>query len=408
MSKDKTKSSKDKKSKSSSSSSSKSKKSRKSTSTTSTTSTTSISDLPLTLANDGASTSTTSTSSRTVTSAFVTMYPVLNLPIPPVWSNDPYSAFSDLMDTLVMRYVPQLSGVLITHSPTRFLQDTALFSADSAFATASVGFECVVWRPIIGQVLEGTICLSSPSHVSLLLYGLFNASIPASHLPEEEWEFVLNDESEIIASTDHGLGHWKNKADGTKLGGSTGKLSFTVISLTIANHMLSLHGSLLPEPFKGPPPTLDRSYLKKSLLPSQALGLGTAGSKQQRSRFTPSSAVATGGDMIGGGSEVGSETEAVATPPPAPRRVRWQDEDESPTAPEIAQNVVVDDDDDDLKMLTTPASVVKPEVVVKTKSPKSSSNKSKRKSISGVTDEAEDLATPSQKREKKRRKEAIK
>lgn len=43
-----------------------------------------------------------STSAK-ASSAFETMYPVLNLPIPPVWSNDPYSAFSDLMDTLVMR-----------------------------------------------------------------------------------------------------------------------------------------------------------------------------------------------------------------------------------------------------------------------------------------------------------------
>lgn len=48
------------------------------------------------------STDVASTSAH-ASSAFETMYPVLNLPIPPVWSNDPYSAFSDLMDTLVMR-----------------------------------------------------------------------------------------------------------------------------------------------------------------------------------------------------------------------------------------------------------------------------------------------------------------
>lgn len=51
---------------------------------------------------DEASNNVASTSA-TASSAFETMYPVLNLPIPPVWSNDPYSAFSDLMDTLVMR-----------------------------------------------------------------------------------------------------------------------------------------------------------------------------------------------------------------------------------------------------------------------------------------------------------------
>ena len=353
-----------------------SKKSRKSSTSSSAAA---VESIPLSVADDAATTSAAS-SSRTVTSAFETMYPVLNLPIPPVWSNDPYAAFSDLMDTLVMRYVPQLSGVLITHSPTRFLQDTAVFSADSAFETANVGFECVVWRPKIGQMLEGTICLSSPSHVSLLLYGLFNASIPASHLPEDEWEFVLND-AESTDVTDHGLGYWRNRADGSKLGGSTGKLSFTVISLTIANHMLSLHGSLLPDPFKGPPPTLDRSYLKKSLLPSQALGLGTAAGRATRSTADASPA-----------------SPAAATPPP--RRVRWEDEDDTSAV-----------DSDDPFKYAIPASVIKSELsesTTPTTPDKSPKEKSKRKSSSTLTDQQGDdsLATPSPKRDKKRRKEA--
>ncbi|EST06063.1 RNA polymerase Rpb7, N-terminal [Kalmanozyma brasiliensis GHG001] len=329
------------------------KKSRKSSS----------SSLPITVTDDDSSattavTSSVPSSSRTVSTAFETLYPILNLPIPPVWTSDPYSAFSDLMDTLVMRYVPQLSGVLITHSPTRFLQDTAVFSADSAFATAQVGFECTVWRPKIGQMLEGTICLSSPSHVSLLLYGLFNASIPASHLPEEEWEFVLNDPDAV--HTDHGLGHWRNRATGDRLGGEKGKLEFTVISLTIANHMLSLHGSLLDDPFKGPPPTLDRSYLKKSLLPTQALGLGSAAAARESPAATP------------------------------PRRVRWQDEDDSEAV-----------ESDDPSKYETPAEVVKAEE----SEGKKKGSKSKRKSTSAVevAADTDGLNTPS--REKKRRKE---
>lgn len=274
-----------------------------------------------------------------------------------------------------MRYVPQLSGVLITHSPTRFLQDTAVFSADSAFATANVGFECVVWRPKIGQVLEGTICLSSPSHVSLLLYGLFNASIPASHLPEEEWEFVLN-EMDTTAS-DHGLGHWRNRSTGERLGGSSGKLQFTVISLTIANHMLSLHGSLLPEPFKGPPPTLDRSYLKKSLIPSQAMGLGTAAA-----RASPAA------------EKVEKEKQ--------PRRVRWEDESSDMDAAEEDQGLVVDDD---VQMMETPASVIKAETTEETgKKKEKKEKKSKRKSTGESGTDGDAVASP--KRDKKRRKEA--
>lgn len=35
----------------------------------------------------------------------------------------------------------------------------------------------------------GTLTLSSPSHVSLLLHNLFNASIPSSHVPSDTWVF---------------------------------------------------------------------------------------------------------------------------------------------------------------------------------------------------------------------------
>ncbi|SAM78455.1 related to Rpa43-43 kD subunit of DNA-directed RNA polymerase I [Ustilago bromivora] len=373
MSKDKTKS-KDKSSKRRDSSSSSSpKKSRKSSSSIDTTRLT----LPIETSSSSSSSASTSPS---VTSAFETLYPIIDLPIPPVFSTDPYSAFSDLMDTLVMRYIPPLSGVLITHSPTRFLQDTALFSADSAFATASLGFECIVWRPKIGQMLEGTIALSSPSHVSLLLYGLFNASIPASHLPEDEWEFLLNGEQGgIDAAQDRGMGYWRNKLDGSRLGASDGKLKFTVISLTIANHMLSLHGSLLKHPFSGPPPTLDRSYLKKSLLPS-TFGLGTTNPLEK------------------------DAADSTQVPPaPTPRRVRWEDEDQdtdTTNAIDLAggQDSSAEEDEEDVRRFDTPATVVK----IKS----SKKENSKRKSTSGSTPDDAQVSIDSPKREKKRRKEA--
>ena len=35
----------------------------------------------------------------------------------------------------------------------------------------------------------GSPTLSTPSHISLLLHNLFNASIPASHIPKDTWHF---------------------------------------------------------------------------------------------------------------------------------------------------------------------------------------------------------------------------
>lgn len=98
----------------------------------------------------------------------------------------------------------------------------------------------------------GKISLSSPSHVSLLLHGTFNASISANHLPPGEYEFVYDEtvdeaqdehaETEVEAGGeengqaqeggavgDKSLGYWRRLRDGARLGGQDGRLDFTVI-----------------------------------------------------------------------------------------------------------------------------------------------------------------------------------
>lgn len=116
--------------------------------------------------------------------------------------------------------------------------------------------------------------------------------------------------------------------------------------------MLSLHGSLLSDPFKEPPPTFDRSYLRKSLLPSEALGLGSAT-----------------------GPKRAAETEEVTATPV--RRVRWQDED--------SRSSDIDEFSDTQTAVTKIPGI------------KVGRNASKRKSKSGEADES---STPSKKRRK--------
>ena len=153
-------------------------------------------------------------------------------------------------------YVPDLSGMLVAHSGAEFLRSDGLIDGDSAFSDALVGFDATVWRPQLGMrlgacqgrgaadIAEGRIVLSSPSHVSLLLYGTFNAAITAAHLPTSKWEFV-HDSDEAPPrkkAHDRSVGFWRHKNTGKRLGGDNEHLTFTVISMTIANHMLSLHG----------------------------------------------------------------------------------------------------------------------------------------------------------------------
>ena len=192
-----------------------------------------------------------------MSTALVRLRGQMHLPIPPVWIKNPMASILEQLDTLVMRYIPQLEGVLIAHADARFLRALGCILGDSAFAEAPVAFSALVWRPEIGMELEGSITLSSPSHVSLLLHGTFNAAISAQHLPGAKYEFVYYDEDANVPRTDprdRSVGFWRHKKSGARLGGEAQTLRFTVISMTVANHMLSLHGSLLKDPFSVAPP----------------------------------------------------------------------------------------------------------------------------------------------------------
>ena len=169
-------------------------------------------------------------------------------------------------------YIPNLGGVLVAHSNAHYLRKEGLIDGDSAFSLAPVSFDAIVWRPELGMELgtcgylelwmltraEGSIALSSPSHVSLLLHGTFNAAISAAHLPSSRYEFVSGTpkgaSKRRSSAQDRSVGYWRHKKSGEPLGGEQQTLRFTVISMTIANHMLSLHGSLLSDPFSVPPP----------------------------------------------------------------------------------------------------------------------------------------------------------
>lgn len=152
--------------------------------------------------------------------------------------------------------------------------------------------------------------------MSLLLQGIFNASISAPHISLKHYEFVYDetagersaaesntdsaegegaaanedaqtdgetaeptdgnadnaeDGNDGVAAVPHSIGYWRHKKHGTRLGGADGRVTFTVISMTVANDMLSLHGSLLKRPFSVPPPD-DEDKRTLALVPGLRVG----------------------------------------------------------------------------------------------------------------------------------------
>ncbi|CEQ39272.1 SPOSA6832_00772 [Sporobolomyces salmonicolor] len=176
----------------------------------------------------------------------------------------------------------------------------------SGFTLADVEWEGLGWRPRVGMRLVGTPTLSTPSHISLLLHNLFNASIPASHIPPHLYEFdpecpvpsiVLerrklgvkpaaamggleekarksvrealgeegddeedeedDEEEDVKEKTEEEeeeevyaeKGWWVDKKTREPLGGKDGRVEFTLVGLATSNSLLSCTGSLLPDPF---------------------------------------------------------------------------------------------------------------------------------------------------------------
>ncbi|THU95342.1 hypothetical protein K435DRAFT_829103 [Dendrothele bispora CBS 962.96] len=181
--------------------------------------------------------------------------------ISPVFANHPRSGVEEMLDSMIMRYIPALEGVVLSHDNLIFLDKKASITADCPFLVCRIKFDATVWRPHVGMKLVGKINLCSPDHISLLVHKTFNVSIPRHHIPVDQWEFEYgaaeNDPEYGAAAqqeSDHktdeeGIGRWIHKLTAEPLGGSSSYLEFTVIGLTVANEMLSLLGSIQSDPF---------------------------------------------------------------------------------------------------------------------------------------------------------------
>ncbi|PPQ70693.1 hypothetical protein CVT24_000175 [Panaeolus cyanescens] len=178
----------------------------------------------------------------------------LVLSIPPIFAANPRAGAEELLDSMIMRYIPSLHGVVLSHSNLKFLDKSAHIQDDCPFLVSTVGFDATVWSPRIGSTLSGKINLSSPDHVSLLVHKTFNVSIPRHHIPTDQWEFeygpaendpefgqeALGDDEQDAETKEHQTtGKWIHKLTAEPLGGPSGAVEFTVIGLNNPAALLS-------------------------------------------------------------------------------------------------------------------------------------------------------------------------
>ncbi|KAH9942444.1 uncharacterized protein BXZ73DRAFT_88017 [Epithele typhae] len=198
---------------------------------------------------------------RATDDTFRVVRTALTVAVPPAFKHL-RDGVEEMLDSMLMRYIPSLQGVVLAHNRLEFLDRTATIKAECPFANCRVAFDATVWSPQVGMKLSGRINLCSPDHVSLLVHRTFNVSIPRHHIRTDQYEFeygpaendpehgVVQQEGEAGAEeqVDSG-GRWVHHLTGEKLGGEKGVLEFTVVGMTIANQMVSLVGSIQPDPF---------------------------------------------------------------------------------------------------------------------------------------------------------------
>ncbi|KAH7108247.1 hypothetical protein BKA62DRAFT_15551 [Auriculariales sp. MPI-PUGE-AT-0066] len=190
--------------------------------------------------------------------------------IPPTYAFEPLKCAAEMLDSMLMRYIPALQGVMLSHSNIHFLEQKASFVGACPFAVCTVAFRALVWGPSIGMRLKGKISLCSPDHISLLVHKTFNVSIPRHHIPTDDYDFewgqaandplvaegqdgdadapaVIDDDDTVLDMSKSD--RWVHRITGELIGSESGHLEFTVIGLKLANDMLSLVASIQLDPF---------------------------------------------------------------------------------------------------------------------------------------------------------------
>ncbi|KAL1924678.1 uncharacterized protein VTP21DRAFT_4332 [Calcarisporiella thermophila] len=163
----------------------------------------------------------------------------LYIHLPPRYAIDPLQGIYEQLNAMLMKYVPQVEGVILSYDQVKFLTRKARIINEAPFCHFWISVKLLLWRPSIGMRLTGTISVQSPGHIGLVLYGTFNASIPLNQIPSDVYEWRPGDDS-IDAK-----GEWVNKLTGKGLiDEGDGTLEFTVVIVEHGNNTLQVTGSL--------------------------------------------------------------------------------------------------------------------------------------------------------------------
>ncbi|ORY93036.1 hypothetical protein BCR43DRAFT_496220 [Syncephalastrum racemosum] len=207
----------------------------------------------------------------TAHSSFSQIEVKLYLHLAPLWANNPMEGITEQLNAFMMKYVPEVDGIVLAHSDTRLVNDKGIILNESPFCHFYVRVKFLVWKPRKNTRLVGQINLQSQDHIGLLIFGTFNASIPRARIPSDKYEWRAfetpveatptekneeededSEESEENAEENSVMvgrkrskhGEWVVTSTGEALGGNDGIVEFNVVDIIEANDILTVTGSL--------------------------------------------------------------------------------------------------------------------------------------------------------------------
>ncbi|KAJ3375500.1 hypothetical protein GGF31_004619 [Allomyces arbusculus] len=224
----------------------------------------------------------------------------------PKFVGAPMRGVEDHLNRMLLKYNDQVGGVVLSYRNVQFLSDTAAILYDSPFMHFHISAELLAFAPTAGARLTGVINKQSPSHIGLLVYNLFNASIPAAQLPDGAFTFQFDD-SAAYAPTGEGEaegddgesaprfnkggkkaminGNWIHAASGSVLEPGHA-LDFIVTEVVKSHDFISMKGTLVGVEYVPPPPTAVPTT-PSAAAPSQRITFGDDDDEEEAMEVEP-------------------------------------------------------------------------------------------------------------------------
>ncbi|KAJ8323845.1 hypothetical protein QVD99_007004 [Batrachochytrium dendrobatidis] len=172
-------------------------------------------------------------------SPFVQIQAQVRICISPSFITTPLEGVKNYLNTFIMRYIAELDGVVLAYENVKLVTKNGHIMNESPFIFFNAQAKFTLFSPKVGSILYGVVNKVSPDHIGLLVYGVFNTSIPSSHICNKKFSWDAEGYAwKFESAIDHS----------TMFIATNSIIKFSVDSLITANKMLAISGSLTSHP----------------------------------------------------------------------------------------------------------------------------------------------------------------